>query len=204
MEFLPLDTLLELARQHGYLVIFVGILLENMGIPLPGETLTLVGGFLAGSDELRYPWVLLSAVSGAIVGDNFGYWLGRFGGWPLVERVGAFFRIPEDRLQQVQSQFNRNAVRAVILGRFVALLRIFAGPMAGLSQMPYRQFLACNAAGAGLWGLVMVSLSYFLGRIVPLETLVGWVLEFGVGALALVVGLISFWIWREYRQTHSA
>jgi membrane protein DedA with SNARE-associated domain len=203
MEFLPLDTLLELARQHGYLVIFVGILLENMGIPLPGETLTLVGGFLAGSDELRYPWVLLSAVSGAIVGDNFGYWLGRFGGWPLLERVGAFFRIPEPRLLQVQTQFNRNAVRAVILGRFVALLRIFAGPMAGLSQMPYRQFLICNAAGAGLWGLVMVSLSYFLGRIVPLETLVGWVLEFGLGALALVLGLIGFWIWREYRQTHT-
>jgi membrane protein DedA with SNARE-associated domain len=203
MEFLPLESLLDLARQHGYLVIFAGILLENMGIPLPGETLTLVGGFLAGSDELRYHWVLLSAISGAIVGDNFGYWLGRLGGWSLIERAGSFFRIPQARLLQVQAQFKDNAVKAVILGRFVALLRIFAGPLAGLSQMTYSRFLACNALGACLWGFVMVSLSFFLGQIVPLEKLVAWVLQFGLGALVLVVALIGFWIWREYQQTHS-
>jgi membrane protein DedA with SNARE-associated domain len=75
-EFFSLDTLQELARLYGYWAVFVGIALENMGIPLPGETIVIVGGFLAGSGELNYWWVLGSAIAGAVLGDNFGYWVG--------------------------------------------------------------------------------------------------------------------------------
>ncbi len=71
----------------------MGILLENLGIPLPGETLTLVGGFLAGSDELNYWLVLSDAVTGAVIGGVCGYWIGRLGGWSLLVQAGKIFRV---------------------------------------------------------------------------------------------------------------
>ncbi len=182
-EWFSLDTLQELARQYGYWTIFIGIALENTGLPLPGETITLVGGFLAGSGELAYPWVLASAIAGAILGDNFGYWLGRLGGWPLLLWAGRLFRIEETQLESLRQEFRDNAAKAVFLGRFVALLRIFAGPMAGIARMPYLQFLACNFGGAAIWGSVMVTLAYLVGQLVPLSRLVGAVTQFGVLAL---------------------
>lgn len=199
-ELLSLENIQELAQQYGYWVIFIGIALENTGVPLPGETITIVGGFLAGSGELAYWWVLASAIGGAVLGDNFGYWIGKWGGWPLLLRLGSFFRIPEKRLNEVKDQFSQNAPRAVFFGRFVALLRIFAGPLAGIAEMPYPQFLLCNFGGAALWASIMVSLSYFLGRFIPLHTLVAIVANFGIAALVVIVAAIAIPIWLESRK----
>ncbi|MEA5421127.1 DedA family protein [Spirulina sp. CCNP1310] len=200
VEILSLDRLEDLAQLYGYWVIFIGIALENTGIPLPGETITLVGGFLAGSGDLSYWGVLASAISGAVLGDNCGYWLGKWGGWPLLVRVGGWFRISEAQLRVARQQFSLNAGRAVFFGRFVALLRIFAGPMAGIAQMPYRQFLLCNLGGATVWAVLMVTLAFFVGRLIPLAQLVGWVAQFGVLALVGVVGAIALTIWLESRK----
>lgn len=200
LEFFSLETIQELAREYGYWTVFVGIALENTGVPLPGETITLVGGFLAGSGELNYWWVLTSAICGAVLGDNFGYWIGKFGGWPFLVRIGRFFRISEHQLLEVKTQFSENAPRAVFFGRFVALLRIFAGPMAGIAQMPYPQFLACNFGGAAIWASTMVSLSFFLGRIVPLHQLIRSVAQFGMVALAIAVVSIALPMWLESRS----
>ena len=199
-EIVSLETLQELARQYGYWVVFLGIALENTGVPLPGETITLVGGFLAGTGELNYWWVLACATGGAILGDNCGYWVGRWGGWRLMLRLGRFFNISETQLQSVREEFSRNAARAVFLGRFDALLRIFAGPLAGIARMPYWRFLLCNAGGAALWASVMVSLAFFVGRIVPLEQLTSWVAQFAVIALLAVVAWIVIPRWLERRQ----
>ena len=81
LEFISLENIQEFAKQYGYLSVFVLILLENLGIPLPGETVTLVGGFLAGSGQLNYWLVLGSAIFGAVLGGTCGYWVGRFTGW---------------------------------------------------------------------------------------------------------------------------
>ncbi|MBP0003319.1 MAG: DedA family protein [Cyanobacteria bacterium SBC] len=185
-EVISLETIEEIARQYGYWAVFLGISLENAGIPIPGETIALVCGFLAGEGELDYKFVLLCAVGGAILGDNFGYWIGKWGGWPLLLRVGSWFRISEAQLKTVREEFSSNAAKAVFLGRFIALLRIFAGPLAGIAEMPYSKFFLCNAAGAILWASIMVSLSYFVGRLIPLEKLVSSVAQFGIGALLLV------------------
>jgi membrane protein DedA with SNARE-associated domain len=199
-EFLSLETIQEIARQYGYWAVFLGIALESAGIPLPGETITLVGGFLAGSGELNYWLVLGTAIAGAVIGDNFGYWIGKVGGWPFLVRVGRFFRITEEQLTEAKNQFSENAARAVFFGRFVALLRIFAGPMAGIAQMPYPQFILCNLAGGTLWASVMVTLSFFLGRVVPLEQLVSWMARFALVALVLVVAWIAVPMWLESRK----
>lgn len=200
LELIPLETIQEIAHQYGYWAVFGGILLENTGIPIPGETITLTGGFLAGSGELDYWWVLGSALVGAVIGDNFGYWIGYFGGWSLLTRVGRLFRLKEEQLIEVRDRFSENAAKAVILGRFVALLRIFAGPLAGTVRMPYFQFLLCNLAGAGIWASATVSAAYFAGRLVSLEQLITWAAQ----SAFVVLGLLAAWIglsyWREHRK----
>lgn len=189
LDFFSLEQLEALAQRYGYWTVFLGLLLENAGVPLPGESLTLVGGFLAGSGDLRLSGVVVSALGGSILGDNLGYWLGRWGGWQLVQWAGRMFRIPEDRLEQGREQFARNAIKAVLLGRFVTFLRIFAGPLAGIAAMPYGRFLVCNAVGALLWVSTIVGLAYGAGQLVPLAVLVQWVGQFGL----LVLGLVAVW-----------
>lgn len=197
VEFLSVDDIQTIARQYGYWAVFIGIAMENTGIPIPGETITIVGGFLAGSGELNYWFVLLTAIAGAVLGDNFGYWIGKWGGWPFLLKAGRLFKISEHQLLQARQQFSRNAPRAVFFGRFVALLRIFAGPMAGIAQMPYPQFLLCNFGGATLWATIMVTVSFFLGRLIPLHQLVSWAARFGVMALVAVVLSVLAMIWLE-------
>ena len=202
-ELISLEMIQNLAHEYGYGAVFLGILLENMGIPLPGETITIVGGFLAGSGELNYWYVLASAIAGAVLGDNFGYWIGYYGGWALLTRLGRLFRIHEEQLIGVRDRFSQNAAKAVFWGRFVALLRIFAGPLAGIARMPYPQFILFNLAGATIWASVMVSLAYFIGKLVPLEQLIGWVAQFTLLALVGVVGWIGLSAWLESRSKFS-
>ncbi|MGL5836741.1 MAG: DedA family protein [Waterburya sp.] len=197
-EFFSLDTLQELARLYGYWAVFVGIAVENMGIPLPGETIVIVGGFLAGSGELDYWWVLGSAIAGAVLGDNFGYWVGRFGGWELLVKIGRIFRLQEQQLEQAKDRYSKNAVQAVFWGRFVTLLRIFAGPLAGITRMPYKQFLLCNLGGAAVWSTTIVSIAFFLGKAVSLEEIVGWMTQIGIVALLLVIALFCAPLIWEY------
>lgn len=199
-ELLSLETVQNLAKDYGYWAVFFGIALENAGVPIPGETITLVGGFLAGSGELNYWVVLCSAIAGAVLGDNCGYWIGKIGGWPLLLRIGALVRITEAQLTEAKTEFRKNAAKAVFFGRFVAILRIFAGPMAGIVQMPYPKFLLCNLAGATIWASVMVSLSYFCGRLISLELLISSVSKFAIVALILVIGSIVVPKWFESRR----
>lgn len=189
-ELFSLDILQEFARLYGYWAVFVGIAIENMGIPLPGETIVIVGGFLAGSGELNYWLVLSSAIAGAVMGDNFGYWVGRVGGWALLVNIGRIFRLQEQQLELAKERYSQNAVQAVFFGRFVTLLRIFAGPLAGITQMPYKQFLLCNFGGAAVWASTIVSLAFFLGKIVSLEQIVNWTAQVGILALVIILALL--------------
>jgi membrane protein DedA with SNARE-associated domain len=205
VELLSLDHIQDIAEQYGYWAVFIGIALENTGIPIPGETITIVGGFLAGTGDLNYWLVLGVTIAGAIIGDNFGYWIGRIGGWPFLLRVGQVFRVPESKLEQARHQFSKNAARAVFLGRFVTLLRIFAGPMAGIAQMRYLYFLLCNSAGAALWALIIVTISFFCGRIIPLHQLVHSFSQVGLLALiALIIGAVVYYFLEYYKPRLGA
>ncbi|MFB2938306.1 DedA family protein [Aerosakkonemataceae cyanobacterium BLCC-F154] len=204
LEVISLENIQELAGQYGYWAVFIGILLENLGIPLPGETITIAGGFLAGSGELNYWLVLGSAIAGAVLGGNFGYLIGRYGGWALLLSIGKILRIQEEKLVELKQQFSENAGKTVFIGRFIALLRIFASPLAGIVEMPYLKFMAYNIAGATAWGAVMVSLSFFAGKVVPLEQLVAWAAQFAVLALLIVAAWIFVPFLWELRQTKES
>ncbi|MFN7677174.1 MAG: DedA family protein [Cyanobacteriota bacterium] len=180
----------EWLRQWGYGVIFVAMLLENAGVPLPGETVTLLGGYAAGSGQLQVLGVMAAAAGGAILGDNLGYWVGRRAGWGLILRVGRLLRQSPEQLDHLRDQFLRHANASVLLGRFVAVLRVVAGPLAGAVGMPYPRFLLCNTAGALLWSGAMVSLAWLGGRWIPFSQMVHGVVEFGLGALALLLVIV--------------
>jgi membrane protein DedA with SNARE-associated domain len=186
-ELISLQTIQDFAEHYGYWTVLLGIMLENAGLPLPGETIVVVCGFLAGGGQMNYGWVLLCAIAGAIIGDNLGYWVGYHGGWPLLLNVGKILRMPETKLLDLRHRFSHNAARAVFLGRFIALLRIFAGPMAGIAQMPYGKFLIYNSAGAALWASVTITIAFFAGRVIPLERLVGLMGQLGVGIFGIAV-----------------
>lgn len=197
MEFLSLEQIKELAHEYGYWAVFAGIAIENTGIPIPGETITIVGGFLAGNGELNYWLLLLVSILGAVIGDNFGYWLGRIGGWQLLLKLSRFFRLPDDEVAKAKAKFSENAAKAVFFGRFITLLRIFAGPIAGIVEMPYGKFLFYNFMGATIWAVVIITLSYFVGRIIPLEELINLIAKFGLIALLLVIlGIVISRWWK--------
>ncbi len=201
MEFLSVDVIKEIAEKYGYLSVFTGILLENLGIPLPGETITIVGGFLAGSGELNYGLVLASAASGAFIGGVCGYFIGKYGGWTLMQKLAKVFRVSDKQLAEIKGKFADNAVKAVFFGRFIALLRIFASPMAGVVEMPLPQFLGVNFASSLSWATIMTGIAYTVGKFVSLEQLVAWVGQFAIVALLIAAAWIGVPLWLESRAS---
>ena len=201
-EFLSTANLEELINTWGYGVVFAAMVLESAGLPLPGETVTLLGGYAAGSGHLNLAGVIAAASSGAMVGDSIGYWVGRRAGWPLLLRVGRWLRQSPEQMETLRIQFLNHAGKSVLLGRFVAVLRVVAGPMAGAVGMPYGRFLVFNCTGALLWATTMVSLAWLGGRWIPFQRMVEGVLEFGIGALvllALIVAVPKLLSWWESR-----
>ena len=200
MEFSSQD-LVELLGRWGYGVIFAGMLLENAGLPLPGETLTLLGGYAAGSGQMSLLGVIGAAATGAILGDNIGYWVGRRFGWDLILRLGLWLRQSPEQMDGLRQRFLRHASASVFLGRFVAVLRILAGPMAGAVGMPYGRFLVCNVSGALLWSISMVGLAWLGGRWIPIDRMITGVFQFGLGLLVLVALLAFVPKWMSRWQT---
>lgn len=149
-----------------YLTVGGVILLESMGIPVPGE-LTLISATLLAASGVTSVWgVAIAGAVGATVGDSIGYAIGRRGGRPLLVRFGRRFprHLGPDQLARAEQIFHRWGVWAVFFGRFVALLRILAGPLAGALHVPYRRFLVANALGGALWAFSTTFVIYTLGR----------------------------------------
>jgi membrane protein DedA with SNARE-associated domain len=184
---ISLSTLESLLQDWGYWVVFGAMLLENAGVPLPGETVTLLAGYAAGSGQLQVLGVMGAAAGGAILGDNLGYWVGRRAGWGLLLRLGRRLGRRPEQMEALRERFLRHAGKSVLLGRFVAVLRVLAGPIAGAVHMPYARFLLFNMLGAVLWATTMVGLAWIGGRWIPFETMVKDVVAFGLSALVLLV-----------------
>ncbi|MEV0283782.1 DedA family protein [Kribbella sp. NPDC050820] len=148
----------------AYLVVGLVIGVESMGVPLPGETTLIAAALLASQGHLRLEFVIGAAAAGAIIGDSVGYYIGRKAGRGLFERLGRrFHHFSEDRIERAEKYFERYGVWTVFFGRFVALLRIFAGPMAGMLRMPYPRFLAANAGGGIAWATTIGIVAYNIG-----------------------------------------
>jgi membrane protein DedA with SNARE-associated domain len=148
----------------AYLVVGLVIGVESMGVPLPGETTLIAAALLASQGDVNIYFVIAAAATGAIIGDSVGYFIGRKAGRSLFERLGRrFHHFSETRIVKAEKYFHKYGVWTVFFGRFVALLRIFAGPMAGMLRMPYPRFLAANAAGGIAWSTTIGVVAYKIG-----------------------------------------
>jgi membrane protein DedA with SNARE-associated domain len=188
--------LLDLIGRYGYLVIFLGVMAESAGVPLPGETVLIVSGTLAHKGVLDLGDVLFFGILGAVTGDQVGYWVGRKGGRPFVLRWGRYLWITSGRLARAQAFFDRHGGRAVFFARFITGLRVFAALAAGTSRMPWGRFALYNALGGTVWATATVSLGYVLWASISLvEHWVGRASLLLVAALALV--LVLRWTYRR-------
>ncbi len=191
-----MGDLLHLIGRYGYLVVFFGVMLEGAGVPLPGETVLIAAGVLAHRGVLDFGGALFSGILGTVVGNQVGYWVGRFGGRPFVLRWGRYALITPERLGHAEAFFTRHGGSAVFLSRFVVGLRVFGALVAGTSRMPWGKFALYNVLGGTVWAAAAVSLGYFLWASISLiEHWIGRASLFLVAALALA--LLLRWAYRR-------
>jgi membrane protein DedA with SNARE-associated domain/membrane-associated phospholipid phosphatase len=174
-----------LLMTYGYWVVALGVMGESMGLPLPGETLLLLGAASAGAGYLEVWGVILAAAGGAIVGDTLGYELGRWGGRPFLERYGHVLHLKPHHLARAGAFGARYGAKAVFLGRFIAILRTYSAFLAGVSRLPYPRFLLFNATGGIAWALTFGWLGAIFGRQWPL--IERWAGRAGLLILGLLV-----------------
>lgn len=186
---------------YGYPVLFLGVLLENAAVPVPGETAVLVAGFLAspaGGGRFDLVWVIVLAAVAAILGDNIGFWLGRRFARRRLSSGGRFLILTPAAMKVAEDYFARYGVWTVFIARYLVGLRVIAALAAGTAGMAWPRFFIANAAGAVSWATTSSLLGYFFGHSLNLlhEWLgrAGFVLLIGV---ALLVALSYFWHYRR-------
>ncbi|HEY0415093.1 MAG TPA: DedA family protein [Gaiellaceae bacterium] len=153
----------HLIVQYGLVVLFVLVAVESAGVPVPGETALVTAAVLA-HDHWGIQWVIATAATGAIVGDNVGYWLGRVGGRRLLDRFELTRRYADRAIPASQRFFQRHGGKTIFLARFIAVLRVTAAWVAGISKMHWWQFFLWNAAGGIAWAAGVGLLAYYAGK----------------------------------------
>ena len=183
--------LLDLFARYGYAVVFGGVFLENTGLPVPGETALLAGAALAHFGQLSLPWVIVTAIAAATLGDNLGFFIGRHGGRRIAERHGWRVGLTPARLAEFDRFFQRHGPKTVFAARFITGLRVVGAVLAGGSGMKWPLFLFYNATGAVVWCTAVALAGYSLAY--SWETLERWIGRSGLLALALVaaIGIIG-------------
>ena len=185
----------------GYWAVLAGLLAENAGVPVPGETILLFASFLAYKHEhLQLQWVIVIGIAAATLGDNLGYFIGRRGGRPLLRRWQRFFHVDEGDLRAGEDFLNRRGWFAIFVARFIAGLRIAAGPLAGVMCMRWQRFLAANATGAAVWVTTISIIGYAFGS--QFDRVIRFFDNAGLALLALVV-LGALWAWRRRRRARQ-
>jgi len=194
-----LDLLRSALVHYGYWTVAVALLLENTGVPVPGETVLLLASFLAYSEhELQLGWIVLVGTIAATLGDNLGFALGHYGGRPLFTRYQTIFRIQAKTLARGEGLFARFGAVTVFFARFVFGMRIIAGPLAGVLRMPWRKFAIFNFLGAAVWVSAISGVGYLFGR--HWERLERDVKRFDIGVAILVLLAAALWWWRSRRE----
>src|SRR3982751_845499 len=188
-----LEALVGLFTSYGYWVVFFGVMLENAGLPIPGETILLAAGFFAAQGHFTLPTVMLIAAAGAVLGDNAGFAIGHHYGRNFFTRFGKYLFITPQRLERIDEFFHRHGNKTILVARFITGLRVFAAIFAGASKMPWRTFFVYNVAGAILWSIVISSLGYLFGNSWPM--LEKWVGRSGM-LMLLVAVVMAVIIWR--------
>ena len=180
----------SLVQDYGLFLLFLLIAMESAGIPLPGETALVTAGVLASRGKLDIVAVIVVAAVAAIVGDNVGYWIGRLGGRRLLERWAWLDRHASRALPWSERFFKRHGAKTIFLGRFIAVLRVTAAWLAGISRMPWWRFFFWNAAGGICWAALVALVAYYAGEAAGKAIERNGLIGGGVIVVLLVIGLV--------------
>ena len=190
------NLLRDYLAHYGYWAVGATLLLENMGLPVPGETILLMASFLAYSEhKLSLPYIILVGVCAATLGDNLGFAIGHYGGRPLLDRYQKTLRIRPNVIARGEELFARYGSATIFVARFIAGMRIIAGPLAGVLRMPWRRFVLFNFLGAVVWVTVIASVGYLFGK--HWEALIQVLRDANIGIAIVVVVLVGLYWWRR-------
>ncbi|MEU6662394.1 DedA family protein [Streptomyces sp. NPDC046821] len=199
----PLAHLAPLLSHYGYWAVGAVVLVEDFGVPAPGETILIAAGVYAGAGQLNIFAVAAVAFAAAVVGDNIGYLIGHYGGRAFVHRWGRYVFITPERFAKAEDFFKRHGGAIVIVARFVEGLRQVNGIIAGTSGMPWRRFIVFNALGAALWVGLWATLAYVTGtHITAVYDVISRYQLYALIVLGvLIAALIARHVLRARRQT---
>jgi membrane protein DedA with SNARE-associated domain len=197
LDWLSPEYLTHLIATYGYVAVAMIVGLESMGLPLPGESALVVAALYASRHDHNIAGVVAAAATGAIVGDNIGYWVGREFGYRLLLRYGDYIGLTAGKIKLGQYLFLRHGGKVVFFGRFVAILRILSAFLAGVNRMEWRRFLLANAAGAILWASAVGFGAYAFGKAVLRVT--G---PLGIALIIISVALLIGALW--FARKHEA
>jgi membrane protein DedA with SNARE-associated domain len=203
------DTMTRLIVEHGYLAIFILMLLDSACIPFPSEITLLFGGaltsaeFIGAGQELSLVAVILAAMAGTMVGSWLAYGVGYWGGRPIIDRFGRYLLIRPHEIDRAHAWFERHGEAVVLYGRLVPLVRSFVSLPAGVAAMRLGRFTIYTVIGSLVWCVALASLGHAFGdRWTEVEHVLqpfGWLMA-GVAVVALAVFVSRRWtqVRREY------
>ncbi len=198
-----LNVVAPYLEHYSYWAVLLLVMLEDFGIPVPGETILIAAAIFAGAGRLNVVLVGLVGFVAAIIGDNIGFAIGHFGGRALALRWGRYVFLTEERLTKAEYFFDHNGARIIVVARFIEGLRQANGIIAGISGMHWRRFLVFNALGAALWVGTWVSLGYLAGN--HISTIYHYITRYSLYALiALAVLLLALIIRHVMRRRRRA
>jgi membrane protein DedA with SNARE-associated domain len=186
---------------YGYWAVFGLLLLEDFGVPAPGETVLIAAAFYAGFSHLNIFLIALVGFIGAVLGDNIGFTIGEYGGHPLVERFGRYIFLTPERIHKAEAFFNRHGGKVVVAARFIEGLRQANGIIAGLSEMRWMSFVIYNAIGAALWVCTWSAIGYFGGS--HITAFLRYQLYLTIAVLVAAIGLIGVRVVRRRQRGKS-
>jgi membrane protein DedA with SNARE-associated domain len=194
------DLLRGALVHYGYWAVAAALLLENAGVPVPGETVLLLASFLAYTErDLHLGWIIAVGTVAATLGDNLGYAIGHYGGRRLVERLGHIFHVSDASMERGERLFGRYGAVTILFARFVFGMRVIAGPMAGVLRMPWRKFAVFNLLGAALWVTAISAVGYSFGS--RWNVLMHFMKRFdlALGAAFVMIAALLWWRNRKLR-----
>jgi membrane protein DedA with SNARE-associated domain len=176
---------------YGLILLFGLVAVESAGIPLPGETALITAAVLAAGGRFNIVEVIAVAAAGAIVGDSTGYWIARKGGRAALGRIPIARDALPKLLPKGERFFERHGPKTVVIGRFVAGLRVTVAWLAGISHMPWGRFVVYNAIGGILWATTIGLVAYYFGNAVIYAVEKYGLIAVGVIAVLAVLGFFG-------------
>ena len=189
------QSLEPIISSYGYIAVGGLLLLEDFGVPAPGETVLIAAAFYAGLGQLNIFLVVLIGILGAVIGDNIGFAIGEYGGHPLVQKYGRYIFITPERLKKAEKFFSHHGGKIVIIARFIEGLRQANGIIAGLSDMKWKKFITFNIIGAVLWVGFWSTIGYLGGN--HIDAFLRYQLYV---TIAVVLALLSFGGYKLYEN----